>query len=57
MDERKLKHLELIQGVINRLAGNFFTVKGWSVLLVSALFALGAAAQQQPAGECEAVRR
>jgi hypothetical protein len=24
MDDRKLKHLELIQGVINRLAGNSF---------------------------------
>ena len=34
------KHLELIQGVINRMAGNSFHLKGWSVLLVSALFAL-----------------
>lgn len=46
MDERKLKHLELIQGVINRLAGNSFLVKGWSVLLVSALLTL--AARRQP---------
>ena len=37
------KHLELIQGVINRMAGNSFHLKGWSVVLVSALFALGAA--------------
>ena len=36
------KHLELIQGVINRMAGNSFHLKGWSVVLVSALFALGA---------------
>jgi len=36
------KHLELIQGVINRLAGNSFHLKGWSVVLVSALFALAA---------------
>lgn len=36
------KHLELIQGVINRMAGNSFHLKGWSVVLVSALFALAA---------------
>src|SRR5271157_1094679 len=38
----KLKHLELIQGVINRLSTNSFLLKGWSVVLVSALFALSA---------------
>ncbi len=38
--ENKRKHLELIQGVINRLAGNSFLLKGWSVVLTSALFAL-----------------
>ena len=36
------KHLELIQGVINRVASNSFHLKGWSVVLVSALFALAA---------------
>jgi len=36
------KHLELIQGVINRMAGNSFHLKGWTVVLVSALFALAA---------------
>ena len=36
----KHKHLELIQGVINRLSTNSFLLKGWSVVLVSALFAL-----------------
>ncbi len=40
--ERKLKHLEFIQGVINRLSTNSFLLKGWSVVLVSALFALSA---------------
>jgi hypothetical protein len=40
--ESKIKHLELIQGVINRLALNSFSVKGWSVTLVAALFALAA---------------
>lgn len=40
--EAKLKHLEMIQGVINRMANNSFLLKGWSVILVSALFALAA---------------
>ena len=38
----KMKHLEFIQGVINRMAGNSFLLKGWSVTLTSALFALAA---------------
>jgi len=38
----KIKHLEMIQGVINRMANNSFLLKGWSVLLVSGLFALAA---------------
>ena len=42
-DERKHKHLELVQGVINRLSTNSFLLKGWSVVLISALFALSAA--------------
>jgi hypothetical protein len=40
--ESKLKHLEFIQSVINRMAGNSFLLKGWSVTLVSALFVLAA---------------
>jgi len=40
--ENKTKHLEMIQGVINRMANNSFLLKGWSVILVSALFALAA---------------
>jgi len=35
-------HLEIIQGVINRLSNNSFLLKGWSVILVSGLFALAA---------------
>lgn len=41
--ESKLKHLEMIQAVITRMAGNSFLLKGWSVTLVAALFALAAA--------------
>jgi len=40
--EKKLKHLEMLQNVIDRMAGNSFSLKGWSVVLVSALFALAA---------------
>ncbi len=44
--DRKVAHLEMIQGVINRMAGNSFSLKGWSVVLVSAIFALAAAHTQ-----------
>ena len=40
--DRKPKHLDFIQGVINRLSTNSFLLKGWSVVLVSAMFALSA---------------
>ena len=40
--EGKLVHLEMIQAVITRMAGNSFLLKGWSVTLISALFALAA---------------
>lgn len=31
------KHLELVQGVINRLAGNGFLIKGWSLTVAVAM--------------------
>lgn len=40
--DNKTTHLEMIQGVVNRLAHCSFLLKGWSVILVSALFALAA---------------
>ena len=40
--EKKLKHLDIVQGVINRMAHCSFLLKGWSVILVSGLFALAA---------------
>ncbi len=40
--EKKLKHLELIQNIINRMASNSFLIKGWCVTLVSAVFVLAA---------------
>ena len=38
--ENKIKHLELVQGVISRMASNSFFLKGWAVTLVAGIFAL-----------------
>ncbi|MGO4998346.1 hypothetical protein [Oceanisphaera sp. W20_SRM_FM3] len=40
--ECKIAHLTFIQGVINRMGQNSFFIKGWSVTIVVALFALAA---------------
>ena len=40
--ENKIRHLEMIQGVINRMASNSFMLKGWAVSLVAGIFALAA---------------
>ena len=45
--ETKIAHLQMIQAVITRMAGNSFMVKGWTVTLVTALFALAAVAAQR----------
>jgi hypothetical protein len=34
--ERVIKHLEITQGVINRLANNSFLIKGWSMAILAA---------------------
>lgn len=39
-NSNKIAHLEMIQGVINRMGSYSFMIKGWAVTLVSALFAL-----------------
>ena len=38
--EKKIQHLQMIQGVINRMASNSFMLKGWAVTLVAGVFAL-----------------
>ena len=38
--ENKRKHLEFIQGAINRMAGDSFFLRGWTITLVTALLAL-----------------
>ena len=44
--ENKRAHLEMIQAVVNRMSVNSFLLKGWSVVLISALFALAAGDSQ-----------
>lgn len=39
MEEDKRKHLELIQDVISRLSQNSFSVRGWTITVISALLA------------------
>jgi hypothetical protein len=41
-DEDRRKHLELVQAVITRLAGNSFAIKAWAVSLITVLAALAA---------------
>ena len=40
--DKKIKHLEMIQEVIKRMASNSFFLKGWSITLVAGIFALAA---------------
>lgn len=42
MDENKRKHLEFIQTTICRMSSNLFFLKGWTITLIVALFALSA---------------
>jgi hypothetical protein len=38
--EQKVKHLELIQGVIDRIGSNSLLIKGWCITIISAIFIL-----------------
>jgi len=40
MNEKQIKHLEFIQNIITRMNTNSFLLKSWTVIIVSALFAL-----------------
>lgn len=42
----RIKHLEMLQSIIARLSQQSFTVRGWSVTLVSVIFALLSAQSQ-----------
>lgn len=40
MEQEKMKHLESIQNIINRMNTNSFQIKEWMIAIVSALLAL-----------------
>lgn len=40
--EKKMKHLEMVEGIIERMGNNSFQLKGWAVTLVSVIGALSA---------------
>lgn len=40
MEENRIKHLEFIQNIINRMNSNSFQIKEWMITIVSALLAL-----------------
>lgn len=40
MNEMKLKHLEFIQGVISRMGGNLFYLRGWVITLIAGILVL-----------------
>lgn len=40
MSDEKMKHLEMIQNIITRMANNSFLLKGWVVTLLAGIFAL-----------------
>ncbi len=40
--EKKMKHLEMVEGIIERMGKNSFQLKGWAVTLVSIIGALSA---------------
>ena len=41
MSEYNVKHLEMIQAIIERMGNNSFIIKGWSFTSIGALFAFG----------------
>lgn len=40
MDEKKMKHLEFIQAIITRMAGNLFYLRGWIITLIAGVLVL-----------------
>ncbi|WGK70017.1 hypothetical protein P0082_03925 [Candidatus Haliotispira prima] len=49
MDDKEtvIKHLEMIQGIINRLAQNSFLIKGWSMTILGAVILFFSKSQPQ----------
>lgn len=40
MEERRIRKLEMIQGIINRMASNSFLLKGWAVTMAAGILAI-----------------
>lgn len=40
--EDRVKHLEIVQSVVSRMAGNSFLIKGWSITIAAAFLAMAA---------------
>lgn len=38
--QAKIAHLQMIQGVVDRMGGNLFYLRGWSITLLAGLFAI-----------------
>jgi hypothetical protein len=49
------QHLEFIEGVINRLGGNSFQIKGWNVALATAAVGFAASKDSHPTAAVLAV--
>jgi len=47
MTHEEIKHLEFIQAIITRMNTNSFQLKGWSIAIVSALFAVYASSKNE----------
>lgn len=43
MHPQRLKHLEMLQQIISRMANNSFLIKGWSLTLISAILTFSTA--------------
>ncbi|PKQ27863.1 MAG: hypothetical protein CVT63_05770 [Candidatus Anoxymicrobium japonicum] len=48
MEKETVNHLDLIQGIINRLGRNSFAYKGWAITIISAIFALAVTKNVRP---------
>src|SRR5262245_57086438 len=39
LSDERIRHLELIQGIVSRLSANSFLIKGWAITVAAAIFA------------------
>jgi hypothetical protein len=45
-DQNRIKHMELIQGVVSRLASNSFLIKGWAITVTSGFLGVAVSREQ-----------